>query len=273
MNGKSVVSKCRWSALLVAFSCASLANAERIVPMAQADVPAVVVTKKERQEVCNRYEGRHIGYYTDLYRVEACQRRRIESADLLFEFMRKGGSIEEVEARVIEVLPEGRPLLSLGALPAKRGCKELNQTYVTLSNVDLFFVENCQKRRFADWETYYEHRRKRGDPIGRILVLTEPEFYAIAEGAEIESLVLGPQDLSRVLDGSAGVDVIPLAEACRGLEGRFAAYYSRLYKIEKCRKREIDSDVFMAIRQSDKSPVIDMSSEQWLSIPDGEPIL
>ena len=78
---------------------------------------------------------------------------------------------------------------------------------------------------------------------------------------------------AKLLTGSAGVEIIPVDEACEGVNNMVVSYYSRLYRIERCRKREIISpELFMKKAGRNLAKLKEMSSEQWLSLPDGEPM-
>ena len=63
-------------------------------------------------------------------------------------------------------------------------------------------------------------------------------------------------------------------EACHGVDGRVVSYYSRLYRIERCRKREItDTEEFLRrLGNIERKEILELRSEQWLSLPDGAPI-
>ena len=65
-------------------------------------------------------------------------------------------------------------------------------------------------------------------------------------------------------------DVIPIKQACKGLNGSFVSYVDKIYKIENCRKREIDPEYFVSKYKNIK--LKEISSNQWVSLPDGKPL-
>jgi hypothetical protein len=178
----------------------------------------------------------------------------------------------DVSGDVVAALEEGDALDFAETKAQARTCKQLEGQYVTFSNVDVYFVERCHRRMFPDWETYIRHREKRGDKKGEILALSWIEFDQLTPGATLPSVV--DDMFKKLLSGEAGVDVIPVDEACAGIDGKVVSYYQHLYRIERCRKREIvDPELFMKkLGLSGSVKVSEINSEQWLSLPDGAPI-
>ena len=97
------------------------------------------------------------------------------------------------------------------------------------------------------------------------MALTAREFWAMRQGRDISSII--DKDFAKLLDGSAGVDIIPVDEACKGVDGKIVTFYSRMYKIEKCRKREIDAESFTMHRKLGDVKLIELKPEQWISMP------
>ncbi|MEN9835619.1 MAG: hypothetical protein RL011_1812 [Pseudomonadota bacterium] len=237
------------------------------------DTPGVrkKFSKDEVNRICAQVEGRIIAFYDDIYKVEKCQRRPLRDNKTVYNMQRGGTRVQDVDSDIIAALPEGEPLDEATSLKNARGCGKLEGHYITYSNVDVYFIEKCKKRIFPDWMTYIEHRERRQDKKGEILALSAIEFENIPTGNPIGSVV--DAMFARMLSGEAGVEVIPIDEACAGLEGRIASYYSYVYRVEKCRKREIkNSELFLKKLGVDKVLVYEMSSEQWLSLPNGAPI-
>ncbi|MBM4252189.1 MAG: hypothetical protein FJ146_09480 [Deltaproteobacteria bacterium] len=237
------------------------------------DTPGVrkKFSKDEVNRICAQVEGRIIAFYDDIYKVEHCQRRPLRDNKTVYNMQRGGTRVQDVDSDVVAALPEGEPLDEATSLKNARGCGKLEGHYITYSNVDVYFVEKCKKRIFPDWMTYIEHREHRQDKKGEILALSAIEFENIATGKPIGSVV--DALFAKMLSGEAGVEVIPIDEACAGLEGRIASYYSYVYRVEKCRKREIkNSELYLKKLGVDNVLVYEMSSEQWLSLPNGAPI-
>jgi hypothetical protein len=228
-------------------------------------------SSSERQKICEKYKGRLIAFYGDVYRVENCKRRPIVNNKTVYGFMRDGQEVVDVENDVIVALAEGQPIdLKINAQGA-RGCKELEAQYVSYSSTDVYFVEKCMKRIFPDWATYVDHRQHRGDGRGEILSLTWLEFSQLGKGRPIPSII--DDMFAKLLRGDGGTDLIPVDEACAGLEGKVVAFYSRLYRVERCRKREFtDPEAFMLRAGAERQKIPDLNAQKWLSLPDGVPI-
>ncbi len=230
-------------------------------------------SKEEVRAICRKHEGKLIAFYGDVFRVERCQRRAYMDNKNVYRLQREGVKVTQVDNDVIAALPEGEAIDLAQTVASARSCKQLEGHYVTYSNVDVYVVEKCKKRLFPDWETYIQHREKGGDKKAEILALSWIEFSRIGEGKPLVSVL---DDMFRKLaSGDAGVDVIPVDEACRGLEGRVASYYSHLYRVERCRKREIEdpNNFFKTNAALAKVKVAVMTSEQWLSLPNGRPVV
>jgi hypothetical protein len=226
-------------------------------------------TRTEIQRICRKYDGQLIAYYGDVFQVKGCQRLPIINNKTVYEFLRKGRQVTDVDGDVIAAIPEGEPIDQLGG--AGRSCRQLEGQYVTYSSGDVYYVEKCKLRVFPDWATYIEHRQKRGNKQGIIESMTWTEFDAFEVGEPIGSVV--DDMFAKLLTGFAGVEIIPVDEACEGVNNKVVSYYSRLYRIERCRKREIVApDLFMKREGKRLAKLKELSSEQWLSLPDGEPI-
>jgi hypothetical protein len=245
------------------------------------DEPAVrkEFSAGEVRRICEKYQGQLVAYYGEVYKIEKCARRPLLSSKTIYTMMRQGSRVVDIDGDTMAALPEGEPLDLATSESSARSCKELSGKYVSYSAVDVYFVENCKKRIFPDWTTYLKHRAERGDARGEILALSWVEYAQLEDGAPIRSIV--DDMFAKLLSGEAGVDVIPVDEACEGVEGKLVSYYARLYKIERCRKREITSPELFLRRTAgaggigsltQKFKVIELRSEQWLSLPDGEPI-
>ncbi len=240
-------------------------------PVIEEPVPNKVYSAQEKRQICQRYEGKIIAFYGELYKVEKCKKRPITDSKTVYDLQRKGSIVIEADTDGIAALSDGESLDEAMTADDARGCKELNGRYVTYSSVDVYWVEACKKRLFPDWTTYIKHREARGDKKGEILALSQIEFDRIEEGKAIPSVV--DDMFAKLLKGEAQVEVIPVNEACRGLEGKVTSFYSKIYRVEKCRKREFTTpDISLRRLGYNQNTIIEMKSEQWLSLPEGQPI-
>jgi hypothetical protein len=220
-------------------------------------------TPAEVQAECRKFEGRFIAYYDRVYKVERCQRREVmkesdEKSDVLAK-----QRIIVVEGETIAKIPEGE---ALGTKHEKPSCAKIEGRYILSRGDDLYFIEKCKKRLLPDWDTYADHAQKRGKRGTEIIELSEEALAALAAGNDIKSVL--DEEYKKLLDAEKNIDVLPLDEACKGLNGKFVSYYSRIYRIEACRKRPVDAEVFVA--KNPRYQLQELTSEQWISIPVGK---
>lgn len=273
-----------WIALVLVFdfsvvSAQKIAEEDREIKFSSPDDDLPVVKTRFddkklllrlRKKYCKKYNNKMIAYYGLIYSVDKCKKRLIEDDNLLFQITKKKIPIYPVEAEVIASLLEGEIKHSLSNKPP-RTCRQLNSSYITFSDVDVYWVQSCAKRRFPNWDSFVEHRSK--TPQRRKLSIASlrwKEFIAIKDGKEMPSAVDNSPTKSIAYEEE--VDVIPLGEACKGVNGKIVSYYSKLYKIDNCRKRYLDPQRYLAENRNKRHRFIELSSEQWISLPDGRPV-
>ena len=220
-----------------------------------------VYSKAKVRKECRKYNNKYVGYYGKVYKVENCKRRELDSS-YVKKLLTWGTKVTEVDGSTIVMIPEGKSLKRTSNI---RSCKSFNNKYVLSAAGDMYFVKNCQRRAFPDWESYMDHSKKRRSKT--VLELTTKEYSSKKEGKPMPSILDKVYSQQNILEYEA--DVIPLKEACRGVNGKLVSYYSKMYKIENCRKRELlNPQGYMKKRKVRK--VVELSSEQWISLPDGK---
>jgi hypothetical protein len=240
-------------------------------PAPEAPVRRKWFSPAERKKICDKYQGRLVAFYNDVFKIESCKRRMIVNSKTVYNMMRDGQEVIDIDSDVMVAIPEGSPIDLAVNSQGARGCKELDGKYISYSATDVYFVEKCSKRIFPDWATYVEHRQKRGDGRGEILSLNWLEFSQLSVGRPIPSII--DDMFAKLLRGDGSTDIIPQDEACAGIEGKVVAFYSKLYRVEKCRKREFtDPEAFMLKTAVDRAKIPDLTAQIWLSLPDGAPI-
>jgi len=247
-------------------------NEPEYIEAAEEPVIKKTFTREQVRRICAKYNNQLIAYYGDVWQVLGCERRPLLDNKTVYTMQRTGFKVSDVDGDVIAAIPEGEPLDLAISIESARGCKELNSRYVSFSNVDVYWVERCKKRLFPDWTTYIKHRDSREDKKGEILSLSWIEFDQLQDGEPMTSAL---DDIFAKGNNVApsGVDIIPVDEACDGIDGKVVSYYARLYKIERCRKREVsEPELFFKRNGWAKVRVPEMTSEQWISLPDGAPI-
>ncbi|WP_141735706.1 hypothetical protein [Oligoflexus tunisiensis] len=222
-------------------------------------------TDAEIKAECRKFEGKYIAYYDRVFKVEGCKRREIMPDDDERNPILKGRRVIGVENITIAKIPEG-PALGSSPKGKKPNCAKIEGRYIISRASDVFYVEGCKKRPFPDWDTYADHAAKHPKKSQDVLELPEEEFLALPIGKEFPSSL--NDEYKKMLVMEKNVDVLPLDEACKGLNGTYLSYYSKIYKIERCRKREVDAERFLLRFPSYR--LREMTSEQWVSIPTGQ---
>ncbi len=233
--------------------------------------PEKKFTAKQKKAECRKYNGNYVSYYSRLFWVEDCKLREVVKKDLVRRisetYQRK---ISEINADTLIMLKSGSEIVRLPGKSVSRinrKCSQLEKQYVTVDLVELYFISGCRARLFPDWETYVEHRKKRKQLDKPLLELGQAEMDGVKKGRPYPSIL--DVEFEKLYDGGRSVELIPLSEACKGLNGKYVSYYSRIYKIEKCRKREIDAASFL--KSNKRLKLSELSGDQWFSLPDGEP--
>lgn len=246
-------------------------NDESVIalPRDTSEPPVKEFTNAERNKACSKYNGKLVSLSGEMWQVTKCVRHQIHDADEIFRLNRKGTPVVDADARDLASIPVGQSWDAMRNAK-QRPCSTFNGRYVTYSFTDIYFVERCVKRMIPDYETLLQHRKDQKARGQEVLELTDAEFYSMKQGRDITSVI--DKEFSKLLDGSAGVDIIPVDEACKGVEGKFVSFYSRIYRIEKCRKREIDAEAFTRKYRNQDFRLIELKAEQWLSMPDGKPL-
>ena len=222
----------------------------------------------ERKKECRKYEGKYLGYYGKIYLVENCLRREIVGKELVQKLFKKNISVVSVQADTIVKLKAGKSYTQLPkSLRKERSCRSLQGAYILRGGSDIYFIENCTKRSLPDFETYDAHRRERKkDAV--LLELTDKEYGQLKKGEPIDSIL--PNVHKKLMEGWAPVDLLPRMEACKGVDNQYVTYYSKVYRIEKCFKREVKNiSKFLKDHEKKVKRYVELSSQQWLSLPDG----
>lgn len=226
------------------------------------------LTAAPQSKVCAQYEGRVISYYSEVFKVENCKRRPVLTQQAIDDVSKSAKPIADVPAEVIRTIPLGDEYQS--KKKDHYSCRDLEGKYVTVAFTDIFLIQGCKRRQFPEWSTYLDHLSKRKLKMGKIQNLELHQLDKFPVGEPIPSVVDG--ETTKMLQGNEDIDIISIDEACRGLNGRLVTYYSKVYKIEKCRKRLFDSEKASAIFKKGGKNVPELTSEQWLSLPDGVPL-
>ena len=223
------------------------------------------------RKFCRKYRGKYVGYYSEIYLVKNCERRLLEGQDSHFKLTQRGVKIHTVDPKVIAAIPLGKALESIQNRQFK-GCRHYEGKYVSYRDVDVYYVKKCKKLLLPTWESYTLHRKKYGKGIRTVIHnLSWEEFIGLEEGDLVDPKIIASVE-KRKLESAIEpvVDVVSVSKACRGLNKKFVSFYSRVYKVERCRKREMDSADFSRVYKKVRPK--ELTPEQWISLPDGKEI-
>ena len=178
----------------------------------------------------------------------------------IYNLTRRGVVFQTVDASVIRGLPLATSSKQdkTAKVSAQQICRTLQGRYITRSYVDIYYVDKCQKRLFPNWDAYQEHARQRGKQRGSIVSVNGQEFKIIRTGKSM------PFAQSEAMPLPPNVDVIPIDEACRGIEGKYVSYYSKVYHIKDCHRHPVPEEL---VRRGKLNISRELTSEQWLSLP------
>ncbi len=235
-------------------------------PIVEPPPPLKIFSAAETQKVCAKYQSKLISVYGEVFKIKNCVRHVIQDQDDIFKMTRQGIQMVGVEATDVAAIPIGAPWSEVSTL--ERPCSFFNKKYVTFSYTDIYYVDACVRHMLPDYETFLTHSRAHNDKNRALLALGAEEFFKIPHGPDILSVL--DKEYSHLYELSANVDIIPIDEACRGTEGKVVMFYSRMYKIEKCHKREIDAESYTMHSSIGNSKILELRPEQWVSMPDGK---
>ena len=219
-----------------------------------------LTTASTPEDLCRKYEGAYISYYEHVFLVKGCQRHPINSTQKIYALTRRGVVFQTVEAAVIRAIPLAG--LSEQKLSSPKLCHSLQGRYITHSFVDIYYVDSCQKRLFPNWEAYQQHKRDRGEQRADITAVSWQEFKAIKTGKNMPFVRRDSKS------SSADDDVIPIDVACKGVEGKYVSYYSKVYHIKNCHRHPVPADLS---RRGKLDISRELTTEQWLSLPVAPP--
>lgn len=226
----------------------------------KAKKPTKVNEIAARKKACRTYKNRLIGYYGKVFRVSGCKRHPVENTAITSQ-IRRYGAVRTVDADIVKLIP-----LAKQRVKRRLTCRESEgRVFLTLSG-QIFQVAGCRRYTFPDWETFLEYRKK-GRVKGRSFVEVEDHLAQTLPEARVYPSVLDA-DSAAFLRDNEEYDIIPAKRACRGLEGRYMTYYSQVYKIERCKRRPVTIEAAKLARLKLK----ELTSSQWLSIPEGKPL-
>lgn len=238
-----------------------------VIQIKQSKTIETKVSLQDRKKVCLEFNNKYISYYSEVYRITNCKRHLLTPEEVYIH-TRKKGVIHTVDANVIIALAEGEVYQNIGEIKKSNDCYGLEGKFVTFVYGHVYLVKNCKRRGFEYWSDYETFREKTPMKQRDIIPLNSELYASIPEGE------LMPAKISDDYwggFGKEGVDIIPIDEACYGVEGKYVSYYERVYKIEKCRKREVKAEVVMEGKLA-KIKFRELTSEQWISLPNGKNI-
>ena len=211
-----------------------------VLPEAMAEEASALSPRKRRKKtlkLCNEYNGKLISYYDTVFKVVNCQRVPIDHT-AVNQHLKKGEKIFKVTSEVIYLIPLQKTQKKKAK--ASLSCKDIDGEYVTADHEVIYFIDRCKKRRFPDWQTYQEHRHRRGIHQSQFLLVDQHTLAKLRSRPDFPSSL--PYTTSP-LDKDPTTQ-LSRTQLCQKLEGQFISYFSQVYYVEKCRKRPLDSLAF-----------------------------
>lgn len=232
----------------------------------------IVISAKERRNICRKYQNKYIAYYGNVFKVKGCERHTL-SANETYLLTKKSISPLEIQGKVIAALPKHKPKPQ--KIDKKTLCRKYNRKYVSYA-VEVYWVHNCKKHQFPDWSSYESHRGKLKQKQNALKLIKWEEFAAIEIGAPMPSVIdkeFRNQDVP--------IEILPISEACSPVAGRHVTYLDQIYFIESrlsksknyyCVKRAVDAEAYTKKHGHGKFRLKELTSSQALSIPLGKPL-
>ena len=221
-------------------------------------------TKKQIKAECKKYNKKYISYYSKVYYVKNCERHQVKS-QIKIEKLSLRYKVQSVDSSTIIMIKKGS---DYEQNRQDRNCKKLNNKYIMNQNGNVFWVKKCMRHAFPDWETYLADRKKKRLKSSDIIEVSDVEFNSLKVGKNLPSILDKAYKKLYTEDDSVE-EIIPVDEACVGINGRFISYYSKIYKVVKCYKREVNPEKFLVKHKNYK--LKEVSSTVWLSLPNGKP--
>ena len=227
-------------------------NAMNIMLIMAMFASGAAVASNASSSLCKKYEGAYISYYDGLYQVRGC--KRYDKSRSAYQITKSGAHIQQVGADVIKQIP----LAEANSKPAKTNksavCKKLEGKYVSVSFTNIYYVSNCQRRLFPNWETYQEHRQRRSVTLDDLIV---PVYKA-----ELQSLPIGEVMSSTATMVKKKVSSASMQQRCRELENKYVSFYRHIYQIKNCKRKHVQYDAF---KQSGAAITRELTAEEWQS--------
>ena len=203
--------------------------------------------------LCKKYEGAYISYYDGLYQVRGC--KRYDKSASAYQITRSGVRIQQVGAEVIKQIPLANERRNQARKNKSAVCKQLEGKYVSVAFTNIYYISSCQRRVFPDWETYQEHRQRRGVALDTLIVpISSEELQLLPAGAPMpNTAMIVKKKVSRA----------SMAQRCKELENKYVSFYRHIYQIKKCKRKPVQYDDF---KQSGAAITRELTSEEWQSL-------
>ena len=216
-------------------------------------VLVVVAAAGGTGDMCRRYEGKYISYYNNVYLVRKCQRHEMTAS--VYEINKRGVEIKQVDAEVIRSIPQAKAE-NKTQMDVRSICRKLEKKYISVSFVDIYFVENCRRRAFPNWEAYQEHRRQRRQGVSEpVEIISTREIQVLPVGEVMPSVTATPSERG---------ENISIAKTCKRLENKYVSFYRHLYIIKNCHKLPV---TYAEIQKKGATIARELTTEQWKAIP------
>ena len=191
--------------------------------------------RKQSLRLCHQYNGKLVSYYDNTFIIKNCERVPIDH-HTLNQHLKAGKTVIPITNKIINLIPLQKPSPQPQKAPLR--CQDLEGNYVTTDHEDVYYIKGCKKKRFPDWHSYRAHRFKHDLHTAKFLFITDRDLIRLRSRHDFPSVL--PADNDKIITAPP-----PSAtEVCAELEAQFVAYYSRLYYIDNCKRRPVDTIQF-----------------------------
>jgi len=231
----------------------------------------LTVDKQKKVNLCSKFEGKLVSDYGRIFFVDQCRRWEIKDDKFIGRQLSQGKKVHVVGNEVIRMIPfagEYKKTAPKKVLSRKQLCRKYEGQYLTTGDyTSIYYLERCKRRVFFHWYQFLLHRDKQKNLVGIVHPFSREVLDVIPLGLPMQ--LASPSYLKEEV-----LEMIPIDEACRNLKQGLVSYYSRIYKIKisrkskKCTKQEITLETFLKDIKAHSHRIQELTSQQWLSIPD-----
>jgi hypothetical protein len=244
-------------------------------PLISFASPQAIEGAKTLQESCKLLEKKVVSYVASVFFVEKCKLRPIKDSAVVNDFLiSQQEKMIPINEKIYALLPIGEEYryedyeVQFAPLSEENKCKKYNNKVITADNIDYYFVENCKKRKFANYSDV-ENFAKSTQPL---YFIASVQLKWFPNGKD---MAMNTDDILKMgLPESDVLAHIPDKKVlCSSIENRVTAFYTSFFYVEKCKLRPITSMPIELQREAEqRGGIVELTLPQRLGIPIGDDI-